>query len=159
VTWAATIHDTEEGADVHRTQIAEDTRLWTDPARDADERIDALIAAMTDEEKVAQLGSHWADERDSTQIIAPMQDVLSQGRQSFERVVRHGIGHLTRVFGTAPVTAREGMELVHRSQHHLRHSTRLGIPAVVHEECLTGFTALGATVYPTSLAWAATFDP
>ncbi len=35
----------------------------------------------------------------------------------------------------------------------------LGIPAIAHEECLTGFTTLGATVYPTPLAWGATFDP
>jgi beta-xylosidase len=136
-----------------------DQSVWGDAARDPEERIDALIAAMTQAEKVAQLGSHWADERDSTQIIAPMQDVLSQGRQSFEHVVRDGIGHLTRVFGTTPVAAREGMELVRRAQQHLQESTRLGIPAVVHEECLTGFTAFGATVFPTALAWAATFDP
>jgi beta-xylosidase len=38
-------------------------------------------------------------------------------------------------------------------------SSRLGIPAIVHEECLTGFTTYQATVYPTALAWAATFDP
>ena len=37
--------------------------------------------------------------------------------------------------------------------------SRLGIPAVVHEECLTGFTAFGATVYPSALAWAATSTP
>ena len=37
--------------------------------------------------------------------------------------------------------------------------SRLGIPALVHEECLTGFTAYGATVYPAAIAWGATFDP
>jgi beta-xylosidase len=30
---------------------------------------------------------------------------------------------------------------------------------MVHEECLTGLTTYGATVYPASIAWAATFDP
>jgi beta-xylosidase len=30
---------------------------------------------------------------------------------------------------------------------------------MVHEECLTGFDAYGATVYPSSLAWGAPFDP
>ena len=38
-------------------------------------------------------------------------------------------------------------------------ANRFGIPAVAHEECLTGFTTWQATVYPTSLAWAATWDP
>ncbi|MGX5771613.1 glycoside hydrolase family 3 N-terminal domain-containing protein [Microbacterium trichothecenolyticum] len=132
---------------------------WADVTVGAGERVEALLRAMTPAEKVAQLGSHWADERDSTQIIAPMQDVLSKGRPTFEEAVGDGIGHLTRVFGTAPVTPRQGMELVKTSQEHLLGQTRLGIPAIVHEECLTGFTSLGATVYPTSLAWAATFDP
>ena len=35
----------------------------------------------------------------------------------------------------------------------------MGIPALVHEECLTGFTAYGATVYPAAIAWGATWDP
>ena len=38
-------------------------------------------------------------------------------------------------------------------------ASRLGVPALVHEECLTGFTTYGATVYPAAIAWGATFDP
>ena len=33
------------------------------------------------------------------------------------------------------------------------------MPAIAHDECLTGFTTFHATVFPTALAWAATFDP
>ena len=36
---------------------------------------------------------------------------------------------------------------------------RFGIPALAHEECLTGFTTWQATIYPTPLAWGASFDP
>lgn len=133
--------------------------IWRDPAVDIETRIEAVIAALSAEEKAAQLGGFWADQRTSDDIIAPMQDVFSEGRSPFERVTRHGIGQLTRVFGTAPVTAREGMARVQESQRHLLENTRPGIPAIVHEECLTGFTTLGATVYPTALAWAATFSP
>ncbi|MEV5070628.1 glycoside hydrolase family 3 C-terminal domain-containing protein [Microbacterium sp. LMI12-1-1.1] len=133
-------------------------RVWAEPTADIDTRVEALLAEMTDAEKLAQLGSYWADKRDSTQIIAPMQDVLSKGRPPFDEATAEGIGHLTRVFGTTPVSARDGMAKVHESQQHLITSTRLGIPAIVHEECLTGFTTLGATVYPASMAWAATFD-
>ncbi len=142
-------------ADTHDTAAA----IWRDPSRPAEERIDALVAAMTPAEKLAQLGSHWADHRSPDEVIAPMQDVMSAGRDTFEGAVRDGIGQLTRVFGTAPVTAREGMAKVQASQQHLLTRTRLGVPAVVHEECLTGFTAYQATVYPTSMAWAATFHP
>ncbi|MCD2498422.1 glycoside hydrolase family 3 N-terminal domain-containing protein [Microbacterium nymphoidis] len=133
--------------------------IWRDPAVDIETRLDAVIAALSPEEKVAQLGGFWADQRTSDDIIAPMQDVFSDGRSPFEHVTRHGIGQLTRVFGTAPVSAREGMIRVQQSQRHLIENTRTGIPAVVHEECLTGFTTLGATVYPTALAWGATFSP
>jgi beta-glucosidase len=121
--------------------------------------VEALLAEMTREEKIAQLGSHWNDTRDGSQIIAPMQDVMSAGRAPFTQVAAHGIGHLTRVFGTTPTTPRRGMDAASDAQRFLRDDTRLGIPAIVHEECLTGITTLGATVYPTPLAWAATFDP
>ena len=133
--------------------------VWADAQRTPEERVEALLAAMTREEKIAQLGSYWADTRGSGEVIAPMQGEMSKGRRPFEEVVADGIGHLTRVFGTTPVPPREGMEKVRASQKHLIENTRLGIPAVVHEECLTGFTTLGATVYPAAMAWGATFDP
>ncbi len=37
--------------------------------------------------------------------------------------------------------------------------TRLGIPAIVHEECLTGLSAWKAATFPTPLAWGASFNP
>ena len=49
-------------------------------------------------------------------------------------------------------------ELVHQ-QRIVIESSRFDIPALVHEECLTGFTAYGATVYPAAIAWGATWDP
>ncbi|WP_243229498.1 glycoside hydrolase family 3 N-terminal domain-containing protein [Microbacterium sp. CIAB417] len=133
--------------------------IWRDPRVGVEARVDALVAELTREEKVAQLGGYWADQRTGGEIIAPMQDVFSEGRAPFERVVRHGIGQLTRVFGTAPVSARDGMTRIRDAQQHLLDAMRVAIPAIVHEECLTGFTTLGATVYPTALAWGATFDP
>ncbi|MGA5302697.1 beta-glucosidase family protein [Nucisporomicrobium flavum] len=133
---------------------------WTDTARTSAERADALLEEMTLEEKVAQLGSVWQqDAVETTGEVAPMQDVFAAGSRPFDTAVRDGIGHLTRPFGTRPVTADEGRARVVELQRQVVDSSRLGVPAIVHEECLTGFTTLGATVYPTSLAWAATFDP
>ncbi len=133
--------------------------IWRSSRIDIEERIDALISELSPAEKIAQLGAYWADQRTSEEIIAPMQDVFSSGRAPFEHAVRDGIGQLTRVFGTSPVSAKDGMTKIRDAQRHLLGSTRIGIPAIVHEECLTGFTTLGATVYPTALAWGATFDP
>ena len=38
-------------------------------------------------------------------------------------------------------------------------ASRFGIPALVHEECLTGFAAWQATAFPAPLSWGASFDP
>ncbi|WAL68204.1 glycoside hydrolase family 3 C-terminal domain-containing protein [Amycolatopsis cynarae] len=132
---------------------------WHDPSLSAGERAQALLAEMTLEEKIAQLGSAWPGNDDVSGNVAPMQDVFARGAVPFEQARAHGIGHLTRVFGTAPVTAAEGVARVRELQREIVEETRLGVPAIVHEECLTGFTTLGATVYPAALAWAATFDP
>src|SRR5689334_13074970 len=124
---------------------------------------------MTLEEKVAQLGSRWvgADTRveevadeDGTLNVAPMQDVFAAGAAvTLTDASRHGLGHLTRVYGSVPVSAAEGAAELVRQQRVVIEGSRLGIPALVHEECLTGFTTYGATVYPAAIAWGATFDP
>ena len=88
-----------------------------------------------------------------------MQDAFAPTTLSFEEARRHGLGHITRAFGTAPVTVEQGVERLVTMQSDVVQNTRLGIPAIVHEECLTGFSTLGATVYPAPIAWAATFDP
>ncbi|SNS50740.1 beta-glucosidase [Streptosporangium subroseum] len=148
-------------------------RPWQDPALPVSDRVDALLEEMTLEEKVGQLGSRWlgndmeADqggeseaEAEGTANVAPMQDVFAaSGSVPIEEAARHGLGHLTRVFGSAPLTAAEGAAEVVRLQSEVVKQSRLGIPALVHEECLTGFTTYGATVYPAAIAWGATFDP
>jgi beta-xylosidase len=128
-------------------------RPWTDPTRPLDQRVEALLAAMTLEEKLAQLGSVWLDVED------PGDEVVLDASLSFEEVTQHGLGHFTRVFGSRPVEPVEGIRRLAQLQQDLVDRTRLGVPAIAHEECLTGFTAFGASVFPTPLAWAATFDP
>jgi beta-xylosidase len=151
---------------------------WRDTARSVSDRVDLLLAEMTLEEKVAQLGSRWlgngpagsgdasvsAPEEESvseeTLNVAPMQDVFAAaGSLSLEEASRFGLGHLTRIYGSVPLTPEAGADELVRQQRIVLAGSRLGIPALVHEECLTGFTAYGATVYPTALAWGATFDP
>ena len=89
-----------------------------------------------------------------------MQDVFAADDSvTLKEASRHGLGHLTRVYGSVPVTAEEGAAELVRQQRVVLENGRLGVPALVHEECLTGLTSFGATVYPTALAWGATFDP
>lgn len=122
----------------------------------ASARVRALIAQMTREEKIAQLAGYWIDQGD--ELVAPMAGELASSAK-YEDASRHGIGHLTRVYGTRPVDPVERAAWLWGEQRRLRTQTRLGIPAIVHEECLTGLAAWKAATYPTPLAWGASFDP
>lgn len=135
---------------------------WADMGRTVDERVDALLDVMTLAEMVGQLGSFWlrperSDLDGDGGEVAPMESLMAAG--GFEEVTSHGLGHLTRVFGSEPVTVREGVDRLVALQTRVRERSRFAIPAIAHEECLTGLTAWGATVYPASIAWGATFDP
>ncbi|WP_328745589.1 glycoside hydrolase family 3 C-terminal domain-containing protein [Streptomyces sp. NBC_00285] len=134
------------------------TTPWADPACPRPERVDALLAEMTLEEKLAQLGSAWPGVERVSGNVAPMQDVFAR-HTDFEQASKNGLGHLTRPFGTKPVDPAQGARQLASLQRELMESTRLGIPAIAHEECLTGFTAHRASVFPTPLAWAAAFNP
>jgi beta-xylosidase len=139
--------------------VPDEVRPWTDPHLPGAERVDALLARMSLAEKVGQLGSAWLSTSASGGNVAPMETTLRQAGRHFAGLREHGLGHLTRVYGSTPVTAAEGAAKVVELQGELVGQTRLGVPAIAHEECLTGFTSLGATVYPASIAWGATFDP
>lgn len=132
---------------------------WHDTRLPLTERVDALLAAMTPEEKAGQLGSYWHRPDDEPGgDVAPMEGDMT-GPAAFEAAIEHGLGHLTRVFGTAPVPVADGVADLRARQAAVVRASRFGVPAIAHEECLTGFTAYGATIYPTPLAWGAAFDP
>jgi beta-xylosidase len=136
-------------------------QAWRDPARPAADRVADLLARMTLDEKAAQLIGMWvrpaADGGDGDGV-APMQGVLDGGPPVAE-LISDGLGQLTRVFGTVPMPSADGVAAMARLQAQVIAASRFGIPAMTHEECLTGFTAWTATVFPTPLAWGASFDP
>ena len=137
------------------------TGKWNDAALPTEERVEALLAEMTLEDKVSQLGSHWEmrEDPDTQGEVAPMEDAMSSGKLPFEREIVNGEGHLTRTYGTVALEVPEGAKDLRERQAAVIAANRFGIPAIAHEECLTGYTAYKATVYPTSLAWGATFNP
>jgi beta-xylosidase len=119
-------------------------------------RVRTLLARMTLEEKLAQIVGFW--EKEDGEAVAPLQGEFGDvtGLTEFSR---HGLGHLTRAYGTRPVDAAERARWLWAFQRRMVTETRLGIPAIVHEECLTGLSAWTAATFPTPLAWGAAFDP
>jgi beta-glucosidase len=124
--------------------------LFRDPALSIESRAADLLSRMTLDEKIAQLGSCWTFQ------------VLDHGSFDVARASQlmvHGIGQITRVAGATDKSPRAGAELANTIQHYLREQTRLGIPAIVHEECLHGFVGRDRTCYPQSIGLASTWDP
>jgi len=136
-----------------------DAVRWRDPERPVDERVADLIARMSVEEKIAQLYGVWVGMDSSGQGVAPHQHDLAGEPVDWDRLIQHGLGQLTRPFGTRPVDPLAGATALARSQREIVAAGRFGIPALVHEECLTGLTAWQATIYPSPLSWGASFDP
>jgi beta-xylosidase len=132
--------------------------VWRDASFPAAERVADLLPRMTLSEKVSQLYSTWLQTDSANGEVAPHQDDLSSG-ESWAEVIRDGLGQLTRPFGTRPVTARQGAEALVQLQREIVAASRFGIPAIAHDECLAGFTAWTAAIYPVPLAWGASFDP
>lgn len=123
---------------------------YRDPSRPIEDRVADLLARMTPEEKVAQLGSVLA-----TDLLGP--DGLDEDLVA--KHVHHGVGQVTRLAGRTALPRAAVADAANRIQAHLLEQSRLGIPAVFHEECLAGFMAVDAVMFPQALALAAGFDP
>src|SRR5947208_1455088 len=92
-------------------------------------RVTDLHARMT----LAQLVGYWIDH--GGEVVAPMADEMNNARSGALRdVTEHGMGHYTRVYGTRPVEPLERAGWLWAEQRRLVEETRLGIPALVHEE-------------------------
>jgi beta-xylosidase len=132
---------------------------WRDTSRPAAERVADLLSRMTLAEKIGQLTSTWPDSANTGGGMAPHQEDLADAPVGWHELISNGLGQLTRPFGTIPVAPQAGAERLARVQAEIMAASRFGIPAVAHDECLAGFTAWTAAIYPVPLAWGASFDP
>ncbi|GAA3818218.1 glycoside hydrolase family 3 N-terminal domain-containing protein [Sphaerisporangium flaviroseum] len=133
--------------------------VWKDASVSAEDRVEALMARMSLPEKVAQLYGVWVGIDNSDGEMAPHQHEFTALPVAWDELVKDGMGQLTRPFGTAPVDVVRGAATLANAQRSIMAAGRWGIPAVVHEEILTGLAAWKAGVYPSPLCWGAGFDP
>jgi len=124
--------------------------LYLDPSQPIEKRIDDLISRMTIEEKVAQLGSQYAP---------TLMERNELSHDKMNKLIGKGIGQITRIGGTLNILPEESVKIANGIQRFLKEQTRLGIPAIVHEECLCGYTAKKATIFPQIIGVASTWEP
>lgn len=115
-----------------------------------EEKVNKLLKEMTLEEKVAQLGSIGPDK------------ILEKGKFSEEKAAKYlknGIGQITRIAGASALEPEAAAEAANKMQKYIAENTRLGIPAIVHEECLSGYMGKGGTTFPQSIGVASSWEP
>lgn len=122
----------------------------TDASQSIDSRVEYLLEQMTLDEKIAQLGSYWIYEILHGTTFSP-----EKASQLFTK----GVGHITRMAGASNVLPHESAELGNNIQKFLIENTRLGIPAIIHEECCSGYMARSATVFPQAIGVASSWEP
>ena len=122
---------------------------YRDAALSIEERTSDLLARMTREEKVAQLGSVW-----SFEIVG----IGTLDRDRARELMGNGIGQITRLAGGTNLGACEVAALANEIQHFLIDQTRLGIPAILHEESLHGLVSRDAPCFQQSIGAAAAWD-
>ncbi|MCK4419359.1 glycoside hydrolase family 3 C-terminal domain-containing protein [Candidatus Aerophobetes bacterium] len=151
-----------------------------------EERVEDLFSKMTLEEKIGQLKarifplgrmffefSEGLSEDQMRGIKKIYLSLVFEGgdiwlplsanywRKHWKEVVvegeRYGIGQLSTAL--RPFSPRESTELANKMQKFIVEKTRLGIPVMIHEECLHGCVAKGSTIFPQAIALASTWDP
>jgi beta-glucosidase len=111
---------------------------------------DELLRKMTIEEKAMQLSA-----------VYPMSLLGAEGpiKSQLDAQLKHGIGHVSGLGMMGHKTPETVAKAVNAIQRHLVTETRLGIPAIFHNEALNGVVAPHFTHFPTAIGLAATWDP
>lgn len=123
---------------------------YKDVGASPEERASDLLSRMTLEEKLAQLGSCWAYQ------------LIRNGKYDetgAAEIMKYGIGQVTRVGGSTGFGPEMRTKLANRIQRFLMQHTRLGIPAIIHEEACSGLMVKGATCFPQTIGISCSFEP
>jgi beta-glucosidase len=135
----------------------EELRAYKNSRLPVDQRVADLLSRMTLEEKVAQLTCLWSSR---PQVNPQTNFATDRGDFSPDKaaeVMKHGIGQIARQ--REQKDPRQGATFANAVQKWLIENTRLGIPAILHDEILHGHMAKGSTSFPQPIALATTWDP
>src|SRR5262245_57990875 len=124
---------------------------YRDASLPIETRVDDLVGRMSLDEKLAQIGCVW-----STSLLGD--DGTLAPKRARDKL-RHGIGHVTRIGGATVLRPTESAAFANSIQKFLVEETRLGIPAIIHEESCAGYTARDATCFPQAIGLASTWEP
>lgn len=113
--------------------------------------VDELYDRMSQEERIAQLRSGYMDD------LFDEEGKLDPAR--CEELIPYGLGHFSQYAMQKPMDPNVLRDRVAAVQEWLMNNTPNGIPALFHEEVLTGINTKGSTVYPQQIGQAGSFNP
>ena len=120
-------------------------------APDMEQQIDELYGKMSQEERIAQLRSMYMDD------LFDEQGKLDEAK--CRELIPNGIGHFSQFCMQQPRDPNELRDRTAAVQDWLMKNTPNGIPALLHEEVLSGVNTLGSTIYPQQIGQACSFNP
>lgn len=132
------------------------TLPYHNPKLAIEKRVEDLLNRMTLAEKVAQLSGAWLNEFSE---VSTREQPWSFSAEKAKARIGGGIGQVTRPAGGNSLKPVQVAEATAAVQAFLLEQTRLGIPAMVHDECCSGFMARNASVFPQMIGMASTWDP
>lgn len=118
---------------------------------DMNRYVDELYDKMSQEERIAQLRSGYMDD------LFDEDGQLDTAR--CRELIPFGIGHFSQYASQKPMDPNVLRDRVAAVQDWLMNNTPNSIPALYHEEVLTGVNTRGATVYPQQIGQAGSFNP
>ena len=125
-------------------------KTYLDKDKPVSKRVKSLLSLMNLDEKIAQLGSLW---------IYEIVENKEFSEKKADTLMKSGIGQITRLGGASNFSPGESARTANRIQKYLLEKTRLGIPAIIHEESCSGYMAKGATCFPQIIGVASTWEP
>jgi beta-glucosidase len=123
----------------------------------AERRTRDLLSRMTLKEKAAQMLCMW-EQKNKTLVDEHGNFDFPKAKANFRQ--RLGLGQIGRASDAGGGrNAKEMAVLTNAIQKFFIENSRLGIPVVIHEECLHGHAAVDATSFSQPIGLGATFDP
>ena len=120
-------------------------------AVDIEQQVDELYSKMSQEERIAQLKSMYMDEL--------FNDEGQLDTTKCRELIPYGIGHFSQFCMQQPRNPNELRDRAIAIQNWLLNNTPNGIPALLHEEVLSGVNTLGSAIYPQQIGQACSFNP
>jgi len=129
---------------------------YRNPNLPIERRVADLLSRMTIEEKAAQMQTLWVRKPQQKRPNGNFGDRGDFSPEEAAVVMKNGIGEIARQ--RERTDARRGAEYANAVQKWLKENTRLGIPAILHDEILHGLMAVGGTNFPTPISLASSWD-